>query len=157
MRPLLIPPPVWMLLVGIAMWQLSRHWPLAVVLPAPWNRAGWFVMAAAVLAPLAAIRQFGRVGTTVSPHQPETTSALVTDGVYAWTRNPMYLGLTIVLVGWAVRLGTLAAFAGPVIFVPLIERVQILPEEQALRARFGRDYEDYCARVRRWLGRSTPS
>jgi len=110
-------------------------------------------MVVAFIAPFAAIRQFGRAGTTVNPHQPEETSALVTGGVYAWTRNPMYLGLTIVLIGWATRLGTLTPFAGPVIFVPLIERVQILPEEHVLRARFGKEYQDYCARVYRWLGR----
>lgn len=155
MRPSLVPPPIWMLIVGFVMWELDRHWPLAIVMPAPWNRLGWLVMAAAFIAPFAAIRQFGRAGTTASPHQPDTASALVTGGVYAWTRNPMYLGLTVVLIGWAVRLGTLAPFVGPVIFVPLIERVQIFPEEHALRARFGREYEDYCARVHRWLGRRT--
>jgi protein-S-isoprenylcysteine O-methyltransferase Ste14 len=153
MRPSLIPPPVWMLIVGIAMWELNRRWPLVIVIPAPWNRLGWCVMVVAFIAPFAAISQFGRAGTTVSPHQPGETSTLVTGGVYAWTRNPMYLGLMLVLLGWATRLGTLTAFAGPVIFVPLIERVQILPEEHALRARFGREYEDYCARVNRWLGR----
>jgi protein-S-isoprenylcysteine O-methyltransferase Ste14 len=146
-----------MLIVGIAMWELNRHWPVVTVIPPPWNRLGWFVMVVAFIAPVAAISQFGHAGTTVSPHQPETTTALVTGGVYAWTRNPMYLGLTIVLIGWAARLGTLTPFAGPVLFVPLIERVQIVPEESALRARFGKEYEDYCARVNRWLGRSARS
>ncbi|HEV2227909.1 MAG TPA: isoprenylcysteine carboxylmethyltransferase family protein [Steroidobacteraceae bacterium] len=157
MRPSLVPPPVWMLIFGIAMWELDRRWPLATVIPAPWNRLGWFVMVVAFIAPFAAITQFGHAGTTVNPHHPEKTSALVTSGVYAWTRNPMYLGLAIVLVGWAARLGTLSPFAGPLLFVPLIERVQILSEEQALRARFGKEYQDYCARVNRWLGRSTRS
>jgi len=143
-----------MLIVGIAMWELNRHWPLVTVIPAPWNRLGWCVMVVAFIAPFAAISQFGHAGTTVNPHLPRETSALVTGGAYTWTRNPMYLGLTLVLLGWATRLGTLTAFAGPVIFVPLIERVQILPEEHVLRARFGKQYEDYCAHVNRWLGRS---
>jgi protein-S-isoprenylcysteine O-methyltransferase Ste14 len=152
-RPSLIPPPVWMLLVGVAMWELERRWPLVTVISAPWNRIGWCVMVVAFIAPFAAISQFGHAGTTVNPHQPEQTSALVTGGIYAWTRNPMYLGLTIALIGWAMRLGALTPFVGPVLFLPLIERVQILPEERVLRARFGREYEDYCARVNRWLGR----
>lgn len=152
-RPSLIPPPVWMLIVGITMWELNRRWPIVTVIPAPWNRLGWCVMVVAFIAPFAAISQFGQAGTTVNPHRPEETSALVTGGVYGWTRNPMYLGLMIVLIGWATRLGSLSPFAGPVIFVPLIERLQILPEEHVLRARFGKEYEDYCARVNRWLGR----
>ena len=142
-----------MLIVGIAMWELNRRFPLVIVIPAPWNRLGWCIMVVAFIAPFAAISQFGQAGTTVNPHRPGETSALVTSGVYAWTRNPMYLGLTIVLIGWATRLGTLTPFVGPVMFVPLIERVQILPEEHALRARFGKEYEDYCTRVNRWLGR----
>jgi protein-S-isoprenylcysteine O-methyltransferase Ste14 len=146
-----------MLIVGVAMWELNRRWPVVTVIPAPWSRLGWGLMVVAFIAPFAALHQFGRAGTTVNPHQPEKTSALVTGGIYAWTRNPMYLGLTLVLIGWAARLGTLTPFAGPLLFVLLIERVQILPEEQALRARFGREYEDYCARVSRWLGRRARS
>ena len=135
------------------MWELQRRWPVVTVIPAPWNRLGWGVMVLAFVAPFAAIQQFGRAGTTVSPHQPEAANALVTRGVYSWTRNPMYLGLTILLVGWAASLGALTAFAGPALFVPLMVRMQILPEERALRVRFGKEYEDYCARVNRWLGR----
>jgi protein-S-isoprenylcysteine O-methyltransferase Ste14 len=137
------------------MWELGRRWPLVTVVAAPWHRLGWCVMALAFIAPFAAIREFGQAGTTVSPHQPQKASALVTGGIYAWTRNPMYLGLATALVGWAVSLGALSAFAGPLFFVPLIVRVQILPEERALRARFGGEYEDYCERVNRWLGRRT--
>jgi len=139
------------------MWELNRQWPIVPLVPAPWHRLGWCVMVLAFVAPYAAIHQFGHAGTTVSPHQPEAASVLVTRGVYAWTRNPMYLGLTTALTGWAVSLGGLSAFTGPLLFAPLIVRVQILPEERALRARFGREYEDYCARVNRWLGRRTRS
>ena len=137
------------------MWELAHRWPLVMLVAAPWHRMGWCVMVLAFVAPFAAIHQFAQAGTTVSPHQPQKASVLVTGGVYAWTRNPMYLALAMALVGWAVSLGALSAFAGPLLFVPLIVRVQILPEERALRARFGAEYEDYCARVNRWLGRRT--
>jgi protein-S-isoprenylcysteine O-methyltransferase Ste14 len=142
-----------MLIIGIAMWELNRHWPIATLISVPWNRLGWCVVVTALIAPFAAIRKFGQAGTTVNPHQPEQTSALVTGGIYAWTRNPMYLGLTMVLIGWATSLGTLTPFAGPVLFVLLIEWVQIHPEEHALSVRFGKEYADYCARVNRWFGR----
>jgi protein-S-isoprenylcysteine O-methyltransferase Ste14 len=135
------------------MWTLNRYWPLLTLISSPWNRLGWFVMALAAIAPIAALTEFRRAETTVDPHKPETATALVTTGVYAWTRNPMYLGLSVLLVGWAIRLGTLSPLAGPLLFVPLIQRVQIRVEEHALRVVFGRDYEDYCHRVNRWLGR----
>lgn len=153
MRVSPVPPPVWMLIVGSGMWALSRYCPVATLLGAPWNRLGWSVIVLAFIPPIAALTQFGRSGTTASPHNPGSTTALVTTGIYAWTRNPMYLGLTIVLFGWGLRLGTLSPLVGPVLFVPLIQRLQVLPEEHSLRVLFGKDYEDYCARVNRWLGR----
>jgi protein-S-isoprenylcysteine O-methyltransferase Ste14 len=143
-----------MLLFAAAMWALYRYWPVVTIIPPPWSRLGWFVMAIAAVTPLAAIVQFRNAHTTVDPHKPETATTLVTSGVYGWTRNPMYLGLSILLMGWAIKLGTLSTFLGPVCFIPLIQHFQILPEEHALRTRFGQDYDRYCDHVHRWLGRN---
>ena len=110
-------------------------------------------MAIAPIAPVAAFMQFRRAHTTVDPHKPETTTTLVTSGVYAWTRNPMYLGLSILLLGWAIKLGALTPFMGALLFAPFIQHVQVRPEEHALRMQFGKDYDQYCFRVNRWLGR----
>jgi protein-S-isoprenylcysteine O-methyltransferase Ste14 len=153
MRSSPIPPPLWMLIFGTVMWALSHYSPVLTVIPDPWSRLGWCVMAIAPVAPIAAMIQFRRAHTTVNPRKPETATALVTSGVYAWTRNPMYLGLSILLVGWAIKLGTLSPLAGPLLFIPLIRYVQILAEERALRMRFGADYDRYCHRVNRWFGR----
>jgi protein-S-isoprenylcysteine O-methyltransferase Ste14 len=109
-------------------------------------------MAIAPIAPIAAFIQFQRAQTTVNPHNLETATALVTSGVYGWTRNPMYLGLATLLLGSAIRLGTMSPMAGPLLFTLLIQRVQIRPEEHALRKQFGKDYDRYCQRVNRWLG-----
>jgi protein-S-isoprenylcysteine O-methyltransferase Ste14 len=147
-----LPPPLWMLVFAAGMWALHRYCPALTVFPQPWNTLGWCVAALAAIAPLTAFIQFWRARTTINPHRPEAASTLVTSGVYAWTRNPMYLGLALLLLGWAIRLGTLTPFAGPLLFVLLIQRVQIRPEEHALRAQFGADYERYCGRVNRWLG-----
>jgi protein-S-isoprenylcysteine O-methyltransferase Ste14 len=143
-----------MLIFGVAMWVLNRYYPVATVIPKPWNWLGWCVIAIAPIAPIAAFAQFRQARTTVDPRKPETTTTLVTSGVYAWTRNPMYLGLSILLLGWAIKLGTFSPLVGPLLFIPLIQRVQILPEEHALRMQFGEDYDQYCHRVDRWLGRS---
>jgi protein-S-isoprenylcysteine O-methyltransferase Ste14 len=153
MLALRIPPPVWMLLAGALMWSLDRYWPMLAVIVAPWRLAGWCVIAVALIPAATAIAQFVRARTTINPHRPDETAALVTGGIYRWTRNPMYLGLLILLVGWAIRLGSLSPFLIPPLFALVIEQVQILPEERLLRARFGADYDRYCRVVGRWLGR----
>jgi len=146
-----------MLIFGVVMWVLNRNFPLLVIFPKPWNSLGWGVMAIALIAPIAALSQFRRAHTTVNPHKPETATSLVTSGVYAWTRNPMYLGLSVLLLGWTVKLGALSPLVGPLLFILLMQYVQIRPEEDALRIRFGKDYQQYCHRVNRWLGRRRPA
>ena len=149
-----VPPPLWMFIFATAMWALNRYHPVLPVIPAAWRECARFVLMAAAITPSAAFYQFHRAHTTFNPLKPETARALVTSGVFAWTRNPMYLGLFLLLLGWAIKLGTLSPFAGPLLFLALIQHVQIRPEEQALRLRFGSDYERYCQRVNRWWGRS---
>ena len=76
---------------------------------------------------------------------------MVTDGIYRYSRNPMYLGMALLLAAWALWLGNAAAWLGIVLFVALINRYQIRPEERILAAKFGDDYHSYCRRTRRWL------
>jgi protein-S-isoprenylcysteine O-methyltransferase Ste14 len=94
---------------------------------------------------------FRRAGTTIDPTHPEAASAIVTGGVYRLTRNPMYLGFTCALVGWAFWLPSWWTLLGPVVFVAWMTPWQIGPEERALRQRFGAAYVAYCRDVRRWL------
>ena len=94
---------------------------------------------------------FRRARTTVSPLKPQTTSSLVTSGVYRFTRNPMHVGLALVLLAWAVFVSSPWAFLGPMRFILYITRFQIVPEERALSGLFGAAYSAYRARVRRWL------
>lgn len=100
---------------------------------------------------LAAVATFRRAGTTVNPLTPGAASVVVRRGVYRVSRNPMYLGLALGLAGWAVWLANPLALAWLGAFVAWITRLQIVPEEHALRARFGADYEQYCREVRRWV------
>jgi len=72
-------------------------------------------------------------------------------GIYRFTRNPMYVGLALVLLGWAALLSSPWALLGPLVFVLYINRFQIAPEERVLSAKFGAAYTEYIARVRRWL------
>lgn len=116
---------------------------------ARWLAAG-LALAGAVIAVLGVI-SFRRARTTVNPLQPESASTLVVTGIYRMTRNPMYLGLLLGLLGWSVLLRNSATLAFPALFVVYMNRFQILPEERALSARFGSAFAAYRSRVRRWL------
>ena len=94
---------------------------------------------------------FVRRRTTISPLSPQKSRALVTGGVYRFTRNPMYLGLACLHGAWAVWLAALLPWLAPLAFVLYVTRFQIGPEERVLTERFGPTYTDYTRRVRRWL------
>jgi len=113
--------------------------------------AAVLVGSAGVAIALAGVLQFRRARTTVNPLQPSAASALVIRGVYKWTRNPMYLGMALVLLGWAIYLSSLAAAAVLPVFVAYLNRFQIAPEERALQARFGDEFARYRNTVRRWF------
>jgi protein-S-isoprenylcysteine O-methyltransferase Ste14 len=146
-----IPPPVILLLFGIAMWCVA-HSELAYPIAIPHALIVAIALAAvAVLIAGSAIRQFGAAETTVNPLKPDTASALVQTGIFGKTRNPMYLGLLVALCGWAIWLQSLSNVGVLVAFVVVINELQIKPEEAALRKLFGEDYERYCQKVRRWI------
>ena len=100
---------------------------------------------------LAGLLAFRKAKTTVNPLTPSKSATVVTTGVYRLTRNPMYLGLALMLLGLAVYLASVWALFGPLVFAAYITRFQIVPEERVLTARFGAAFSTYCARVRRWL------
>ena len=100
---------------------------------------------------LAGTRSFRMARTTVNPLQPDRASALVTTGIYRYTRNPMYVAVALALLGWSVYLGHALAPLGAVAFVAWMDRRQIPAEERALRGLFGAGFERYCSEVRRWL------
>lgn len=100
---------------------------------------------------LASVRTFARHDTTVNPLRPERASRLVAAGIYRYSRNPMYLSLLLALAAWATWLGSLAAAVIVPGFVWAMNRWQIRPEERALAALFGAEYEAYRRSVRRWI------
>ncbi len=95
--------------------------------------------------------QFFSSKTSIDPRSPSKVSTLVTGGLYQYSRNPMYLALLLLLLGWGLYLGnafnTLLA-AG---FVYYMNTFQIIPEEEALTNLFGKQYQKYCVMVRRWF------
>lgn len=146
-----IPPPLVALVLAGGMWGLAR------VAPSLGLEFAIRVPVAAVIALMGAAFDFSgllaffRGKTTVNPLKPERASALVTGGVYRFTRNPMYVGMLLFLLAWGVYLDCLPAFIGPVLFVLYMNRFQIGPEERILRDKFGAPFEAYMGEVRRWL------
>jgi protein-S-isoprenylcysteine O-methyltransferase Ste14 len=115
----------------------------------PWRWAGLLALAPVGLLAGPGARAIGRRGTTLNPFGEPT--ALVTDGPYRFTRNPLYLSLALLLVGAATGLGSATPFLVVPGFVAAINVGFIRREEAALAAAFGEDFRRYCARVRRWL------
>ena len=146
-----IPPPAVAAVVAAGMWGVAGIGPQLAVAPGPKYLAVAVLVAIGVAFSLLGILAFRASDTTVNPLKPERASALVTGGVYRITRNPMYVGMAFVLIGWAVYLSAVLPFVGVAVFVVFITRLQILPEERVLRNLFGVAYDTYAARVRRWL------
>lgn len=146
-----VPPPVVALLTVVAMGLLSFVLPRIAVAAAPRIAVALAITLTALAFNIAGGIAFRRARTTVNPMAPGKTSSLVTSGVYRITRNPMYVGLLLLLLAWAVFLASPLALAGPVAFIAYLNRFQIQPEERVLAALFGSTYTDYQARVRRWL------
>jgi protein-S-isoprenylcysteine O-methyltransferase Ste14 len=146
-----IPPPLVLAIIGAAMWAVARLTPaIPIDGGLRFAAAGLFALFGLFMA-AQGFAAFGRAKTTVNPVNIEAASALVTDGVFRYTRNPMYVGLTALLAAWAALLAAPWALLGPVAFVLFITRFQIIPEERVLRAKFGGAYDSYLKRVRRWL------
>ncbi|UVE16521.1 isoprenylcysteine carboxylmethyltransferase family protein [Pseudomonas sp. LS44] len=147
-----IPPPLVATLFGLLMWLVAHRLPGHLELAIEWRLgAALAVLLVGVSVCLAGVLSFRRARTTVNPLKPETASALVSSGIYRYTRNPMYLGFATVLLAWAVFLAWLPAVLGVLGFVLYMNHFQIAPEERALSALFGADFYQYCEQVRRWL------
>lgn len=148
---LLVPPPLVMLLTGLLMWALSEIFP-ALTLPSLRSAVGGSVIGLiGVAISLAGMITFKRVGTTLDPQRLADTTALIRSGVYRFSRNPMYLGVLFMLIGWAVYLGHLLSVLCILAFVAYITRYQIVPEERLLQEKFGGEFQAYKRRARRWL------
>jgi protein-S-isoprenylcysteine O-methyltransferase Ste14 len=146
-----IPPPVVAACFALLMWLAATSIPaLDFALPARVPVA-LGVAAVGVALGLTAVFGFRRARTTVNPLAPQDSSALVVTGIYRWTRNPMYLGMLAILIAWALWLANAAPFFLLPLFMLYLNRFQIAPEERALQARFGGDFERYRGSVRRWL------
>jgi protein-S-isoprenylcysteine O-methyltransferase Ste14 len=142
-------PLMWLALALVLVAALHRWGPAPRLLAPPWIWAGiipgvfgsWMMVVSA--------RSFQKVGTGLVPFDEATV--LVTDGFFRYTRNPMYLGMVLLLVGVAMLHGSATAFLPVPLFALIIHRNFILAEEDFMEQAFGGAYREYRERVRRWL------
>lgn len=145
----IIYPPIWLVIGIIAIFSLNEFLPGPRYTGTASQAVGGVVLVAGLALLILAGGLFKRAGTDMVPFK--NVSALVTTGVYAWSRNPMYLGMALVLLGTAVTVGAATALVVPPLFMVIIELRYIRPEEAMLRGLFPEDFPAYCRRVRRWL------
>jgi protein-S-isoprenylcysteine O-methyltransferase Ste14 len=142
-------PPTYFLIALLAIPLLHFLLPLLKVIPQPWSLFGIFFILFGIVLELVTDRLFHQAGTTVMPFAE--SQALLTGGVFRFTRNPMYLGFALILLGVAGLFGTLTPLLVVPVFMILIDGGFIWPEEMMLEQKFGQGYLDYKKKVRRWI------
>jgi len=146
-----IPPPIVALVLAISMWGISLFTPAIEDDTIVRISVSVIIALIGVGFSVAGVIAFRRAKTTLNPNKPADASSLVTGGIYRVTRNPMYVGVLIVLVSWAGFLDAPWTLIAPAVFFAYISRYQITPEEKILSSIFGDAYSKYKANVRRWL------
>lgn len=144
-----IPPPVLTLIhIGIA---YAAKWliPIPFAVPNILRTIGLPLAAVGFLLAIGAFLEFRKAGTTVDPHGP--VKSIVISGVYRFTRNPIYLGFLLVLIGIPLNSGTYWGILLAPVFIVSINNLVIQHEEAYLEKKFGDVYADYKSRVRRWI------
>ena len=144
-----IPPPI-LALVMIVLIYLSSFF----IESTTFNYQGSLSVLILILGLACAIpsfKLFARYKTTISPLKPSDATALVTEGMYRYSRNPMYLGLLLLTIASTIWFGTWFGIIINILFIFLINFLQIIPEEEALLEIFGEEYEEYKKNVRRWI------
>lgn len=146
-----IPPLLLTILFGLVMWVISLCTKSLIIPDVTRLVLSLGLSAFGFIVSLSGVASFRAAKTTVNPLSPSETTSLVTTGVYKFSRNPMYLGFLLVLIGWGVFLSNLYSLSLAVLFVFYMNTFQIQPEEHIIQKIFGREFDEYQERVRRWI------
>ena len=144
-----IPPPI-LALVMIVLIYLSSLFVESITYKYQGSLSVLFIILGAACA-LPSFKLFAKFKTTITPLKPSDATALVTEGMYRYSRNPMYLGLLLWTIASTIWFGTWFGIIINIVFIFLINFLQIIPEEEALLEIFGEEYEEYKKNVRRWI------
>jgi len=144
-----IPPAIVWLICALIMWGIAHLLPFGALPHLPTVAITFTMIGVGV--GLAALWSFHKARTTINPLDPSQATHFVSKGIYQLSRNPMYVGLVCCLLAWAIWLSYLLTWIGILLFIAYMTRFQIIPEERILKLKFGKEYENYCLKVRRWL------
>ncbi|MCZ6560731.1 MAG: isoprenylcysteine carboxylmethyltransferase family protein [Gammaproteobacteria bacterium] len=147
-KPLIVPP-VYLLLFILGQVAVHKYWPLMQLFDEPFRYVGLLPLVLGVSLAGWGARAFAVAETAIKPMEESTT--LVTHGLYRFTRNPMYLGMILVLMGVSVLLGSFSPWLLVPGFILLIRQLFIIREEAMMERIFGDQYREYRSTVRRWL------
>lgn len=142
-------PPVYLLISLVLMWLMQSYLPVYQYIQPPFAYLGIITVLFGITMAAISAGMFRRAGTGIEPFDEATT--LVTIGFYRFSRNPMYMGMFLMLLGVAFLMGTVGALLPVPVFVLIIRNNFVLGEERFLEAAFGRHYLDYKSEVRRWV------
>jgi protein-S-isoprenylcysteine O-methyltransferase Ste14 len=146
-----IPPLIVTIIFGLFMYLLATYLPVGYFDFFGRNYLVYLLLFLALLIGIVSLFQFFRSKTSIDPYAPSKVSTLVTSGLYHYSRNPMYLALLLLLLGWGLYLGNAFNTILAAGFVYYMNAFQIIPEEEVLRDKFGKEYQKYCVMVRRWF------
>lgn len=146
-----IPPVLVFLFIALAMFFVSKKMPTGSFVLFGSNYISIIFLFSGILLGLFSLNQFRKSRTTINPLKPIKSTSLVTNGIYKYTRNPMYVSLLFVLISLSLYLKNVFNVFLLIGFVSYMNAYQIKPEEKALLQIFGLPYQNYCKKVRRWL------
>lgn len=146
-----IPPPVFMVLAIMSIVYGKPYFPQLSVAFAEQQLIGIFIAVVGMAIAIVSVLRFRQLGTTIEPNKLDKATHLVTDGIYNYSRNPMYLGMAILITSAGVFFGSFLFLPAVIVFVLIINKFQIEPEEVGLEKLFGQEYLDFKARTRRWI------
>ena len=144
-----IPPPIVTLVFGLSIYFSRGIFQVIEIKHSFYF--GIFLLLLGFVILISAVRLFRKDKTTVNPLSPEQATKLVTDGIFKYSRNPMYLGMALVLGSIAVFFNLIGGIILIALFCAYITKFQIFPEEKAMRDLFPDDFDKYTKATRRWI------
>jgi len=146
-----IPPPIVAIICGLMIWKFSELLPTLIINVEIRHGIAYTLLGIAGAIDIWALLSFRKQKTTIDPRYPHKTSSIVSCGIYNHTRNPMYLGLVLILSATSIYFSTCFGFFVIAAFILYMNAFQIKPEEEALEKQFGEAYLTYKSSVRRWI------
>ena len=144
----LIPPPIVTIVFLFVIFFTKDLFRFSVTLP---SSLGFIIIFAGLVIIFIAARQFKAVNTTINPIKPENASVLVNKGIFSYSRNPMYLGMLLIIIGFSIIHNLMAIIVIMPIWIIYMTYFQIIPEEEAMEILFKEDFVNYCKKTRRWI------